>query len=521
LNITEILTHAKNDDIFAQNDLGVAYMTGDGVEQDEQQAVYWFQRSASQGNPEAMANLGMCLLFGKGLQKDISASLYILESAYLLGVANSLFNVLNAIQAKDIDIEEIISLSNEQNTQATVILGLCYDHGISINMDHQKAMELFENSAKKNNPVALWILAHYIADRDEPDLHMAKLFLDKVEDIASKQVGRLTNDQIKKDIFKVNERLHRECGFILVKVIPECNQAGHPKDQYVKDLLAGKLFMKSLDQFGDLLKRDSSSNNTFRGDVLEGYSENFGLGYNPHIYKNDIDGSIIKDGMLGSIDILTLRKKVFCITAIDYYKPSKTFIAPSSKMKEFGKYAVIIYDVEEFLKRVHKAFERYRKENKAEYGLAYKRVSYDVDLKEKRTFDEFHKSASYSWQNEFRISLDFSQGKFSQSMLDKVTDFAKMTFPGSIELDEDILSLSDWIYFEIGDISDICLCMEIDELFSDTHSLKLENEPVVIQSYETKRKVRPTFCKTVTAMTFPNGECHLAVSKESFYCAIL
>jgi hypothetical protein len=106
-------------------------------------------------------------------------------------------------------------------------------------------------------------------------------------------------------------------------------------------------------------------------------------------------------------------------------------------------------------------------------------------------------------------------------MLDKVTDFAKMTFPGSIELDEDILSLSDWIYFEIGDISDICLCMEIDELFSDTHSLKLENEPVVIQSYETKRKVRPTFCKTVTAMTFPNGECHLAVSKESFYCAIL
>lgn len=318
MNITEIITLAKNNDVFAQNDLGVAYMTGDDVEQDEHQAVYWFQRSASQGNPEAMANLGMCLLLGKGLQKNISASLYILESAYLLGVFNSLSNVLDAIQSKDIDIEDIIALSNEKNIQATVILGLCYDHGISINTDHQKAMELFENSARNNNPVALWILAHFIADQDEPDLPMAKLFLDKVEDIASKQVGRLANDQIKKDIFKVNERLHRECGFILMKVIPECNQAGHPKDQYVKDLLSGKLFMKSLDQFGDLLKRDSSSNNAFRGDVLEGYSENFGLGYNPHLYKTNIDGSIIKDGMLGSIDILTLRKKVFCITAIDY-----------------------------------------------------------------------------------------------------------------------------------------------------------------------------------------------------------
>lgn len=521
MNITEIITLAKNNDVFAQNDLGVAYMTGDDVEQDEHQAVYWFQRSASQGNPEAMANLGMCLLLGKGLQKNISASLYILESAYLLGVFNSLSNVLDAIQSKDIDIEDIIALSNEKNIQATVILGLCYDHGISINTDHQKAMELFENSARNNNPVALWILAHFIADQDEPDLPMAKLFLDKVEDIASKQVGRLANDQIKKDIFKVNERLHRECGFILMKVIPECNQAGHPKDQYVKDLLSGKLFMKSLDQFGDLLKRDSSSNNAFRGDVLEGYSENFGLGYNPHLYKTNIDGSIIKDGMLGSIDILTLRKKVFCITAIDYYKPSKTFIAPSLRMKEFGKYAVIIYNVEEFLKRVHKAFERYQKENNAEYGLAYNRVSYDVDLKEKRTFDEFHKSTSYSWQNEFRISLDFSQGKFSQSMLDKVTDSAKSTFPGSIELDEDILSLADWIYFDIGDISDICQCMEIDELFNDTHSLKLENEPVVIQSYETKREARPTFCKAVTAMAFPNGECHLAVSKEAFFCAVL
>lgn len=69
MDINKVKELAENNATQAQNDLGVAYMTGDGVELNEQQAVYWFQRASSQGNPEAIANLGMCLLLGKGLQK--------------------------------------------------------------------------------------------------------------------------------------------------------------------------------------------------------------------------------------------------------------------------------------------------------------------------------------------------------------------------------------------------------------------------------------------------------------------
>lgn len=520
MDIIKVKKLAENNATQAQNDLGVAYMTGDGVELNEQQAVYWFQRASSQGNPEAIANLGMCLLLGKGIAKDIIAALYILESAYLMGINNVIQNILDAIRIKDVDINAIISLTNTNNTQAKWILGLCYDHGLCVNRDTQKAMELFNDAGKNNNPIALWILAHFIANTSEPDLLCAKMYLEKVEELAEKQVGVLGNAQNKKDVSDIRERLRKECAFLLMKVVPECVEKGQPKDKYAQDLLDGRLFMKTLDQFGDISKRDASSDNDFRGDILEGYSESFGLGYSPHLYKEDGDG-IIQDGMLGSIDMLALRKKVYCLAAIDYYKPYHAIIKPSPKMKEFGKYAVIIHDVDEFLTRIHKAFNKYRQENNAAYLLAYNKVSYDVDLYEEFKYSEFHKSKSYSWQNEFRISLDFSEGRFSSTMIEEVTDYAKLTFPGEIEIDMDPLSLSDWIYFEIGDIRDICQCIEIEELFDEKFMIPIEKEPTIVEQYETPHKPRPTFCKGVTEVALLNGKYHLAVSKEAFFSAVL
>lgn len=407
------------------------------------------------------------------------------------------------------------------NMQAEWVLGLCYDHGLVVKKDTLKALELFHDAGKNHNPVAFWILARFYADCDEPDLLRAKMYLEKAEEFAEKQVGILGNAQIKRDISDISERLRKECAFLLMKVVPECVEKEQPEDKYVQDLLDGKMFMKTLDQFGDISKRDPSSDNDFRGDILEGYSESFGLGYNPHLYMEDGNG-IIPDGMLGAIDVLALRKKIYCFAAIDYYKTRHAFIKPSEKMKKFGKYAVIITDVEEFLKRVHKAFDRYCREGNASYRLAYDRVSYDVDLYKEFNYSEFHKSKSYSWQNEFRISVDFSEGKFSPFMLEEVTDYAKMTFRGKIEADKNPLSLSDWLYFEIGDIRDICQCMEIDKLFSEKNAVfRIRKEPTVVESYETPRKPRSTFCKGVTEVLLPDGRYHLAVSKEVFFSAVI
>ena len=116
MDINSMKELAEKNILQAQNDLGVAYMTGDGVGQDENKAVYWFHRASTQGNPEATANLGMCLLLGKGISKDIKAALYVLESAYLMGIPHIMKNIFDAISNQDVDISEILSLSEKGKT---------------------------------------------------------------------------------------------------------------------------------------------------------------------------------------------------------------------------------------------------------------------------------------------------------------------------------------------------------------------------------------------------------------------
>ena len=51
-------------DAPAQNSLGFMYDNGEGVPKDAVQAVFWYRKSAEQGNAKAQYNLG--LMYGKG-----------------------------------------------------------------------------------------------------------------------------------------------------------------------------------------------------------------------------------------------------------------------------------------------------------------------------------------------------------------------------------------------------------------------------------------------------------------------
>jgi TPR repeat protein len=61
---------AEKGDAQAQNDLGLCYARGDGVEKDEAQAVLWYRIAAEQGNSEAQINLGFSYESGVGVAKD-------------------------------------------------------------------------------------------------------------------------------------------------------------------------------------------------------------------------------------------------------------------------------------------------------------------------------------------------------------------------------------------------------------------------------------------------------------------
>ena len=57
--------------MYAQNDLGVCYQFGQGVERDYYEAVKWYRKAAAQGHASAQNNLGACYEYGQGVEKDL------------------------------------------------------------------------------------------------------------------------------------------------------------------------------------------------------------------------------------------------------------------------------------------------------------------------------------------------------------------------------------------------------------------------------------------------------------------
>ena len=58
---------AEKGDARAQNELGMCYFKGEGVEKDPKLAEYWIRKAAEQGYAPAQCNLGRCCLaFHKG-----------------------------------------------------------------------------------------------------------------------------------------------------------------------------------------------------------------------------------------------------------------------------------------------------------------------------------------------------------------------------------------------------------------------------------------------------------------------
>src|SRR5713226_6667560 len=67
---------AEQGDAAAQWDMGYRYHNGQGVPQDDAQAVRWFQRAADQGHVNAQATLGAYYWAGRGVPKDLSQAYF-------------------------------------------------------------------------------------------------------------------------------------------------------------------------------------------------------------------------------------------------------------------------------------------------------------------------------------------------------------------------------------------------------------------------------------------------------------
>ena len=68
--IADLRVRAEQGDAVAQFNLGVMYSDGDGVPQDDAEAVRWFRLAADQGHALAQFNLGVMYATGEGVPQD-------------------------------------------------------------------------------------------------------------------------------------------------------------------------------------------------------------------------------------------------------------------------------------------------------------------------------------------------------------------------------------------------------------------------------------------------------------------
>ena len=120
--LVELRRLAEQGDADAQSKLGVMYDTGEGVPEDDAEAVKWFRMAAEQGYATAQFNLGVKYAVGQGVPEDDAEAVKWFRMAAKQGVAQAQFN-----------------------------LGVMYDNGQGVPEDDAEAVKWFRMAAKQGH----------------------------------------------------------------------------------------------------------------------------------------------------------------------------------------------------------------------------------------------------------------------------------------------------------------------------------------------------------------------------------
>jgi TPR repeat protein len=114
---------ANDGDAAAQFTLGLMYVTGHGVQQDDAAAALWFRKAAEQGL--AQSNLGVLYRDGRGVTRDFTeASMWFRKAA------------------------------DQGDAVGEYLLGYQYANGIGVALDYSEAMIWFRKAAEQGHSVA-------------------------------------------------------------------------------------------------------------------------------------------------------------------------------------------------------------------------------------------------------------------------------------------------------------------------------------------------------------------------------
>lgn len=161
---------AEKGDAEAQSDLGLRYSKGDGVPEDQGQAVTWFRKAAAQGFAKAQLNLGVSYAKGAGVPQDRAEAVKWWRKASEQDLATAQF-ILGVCYKKGEGVAQdyveaakwFRSAAEQGDAKAQYFLGLMYVSGEGVPKDSAEAVKWFRKAAEQGNAAAQYCLAQEYA----------------------------------------------------------------------------------------------------------------------------------------------------------------------------------------------------------------------------------------------------------------------------------------------------------------------------------------------------------------------
>jgi TPR repeat protein/V8-like Glu-specific endopeptidase len=155
---------ADQGDAVAQFLLGAMYENGEGVAEDEAEAVKWYRKSADQGDADAQNSLGISYALGRGVAQDYVAAYEWWLKAAKQELANAQLSLGYMYRGNDTgtfsdtefskDFERFKLDAEEGDLDSQTSIGFMLTQGYGVAVNHQEAQKWFRNAADQGYPFA-------------------------------------------------------------------------------------------------------------------------------------------------------------------------------------------------------------------------------------------------------------------------------------------------------------------------------------------------------------------------------
>ena len=152
---------AEQGNAYGQGNLGWCYENGCGVEQSDEEAAKWYKLAAEQGNAYGQGNLGWCYESGTGVKQDYkeAAKWYKLAadkgSAYAQNNLGTCYRDGMGVVQNYEEAVRLYRLAAEQgNAYGQGNLGWCYESGTGVEQDYKEAAKWYRLAANQGDSYA-------------------------------------------------------------------------------------------------------------------------------------------------------------------------------------------------------------------------------------------------------------------------------------------------------------------------------------------------------------------------------